>query len=408
MAKRNKKPRDRRGPPKGQPITQEILKQNADALARVWLLLKKDKPELTSDAFWKLLKKRWDLADLTEALDNFTRKDSAKNFREILIVLPKRKSPGYWSDWEKFTTELQSIIHDFGNFPSSEELRELGRGDLVRAAYRYFGGMQSVREKLGHSAARKAIGYWQNEDNILNALKKVVGELQHFPTMSELKKRGQSGLAKVMSMNGGFSKYAKLLAHEPTEKTKGYYQDFENVRADLLKIQQEFGHFPSCWELQKKGHTSLVSAIYKYHGGFRKVRSRLGEKPAIKRNGHWDNFSNVEKEIRSWIKSHHSFPSQRKLLREGRSVLVYAIKRHGGFAKVRARMCYGPVTQDLLVANADDLAKVYLQLKKQQIKTTSGELWRAIKARWCEQDLRNAIEAFKKRRSLTAFKKLLA
>jgi len=42
---------------KGEPMTMDMRKQHADTLARIWFTLKQEHPELTSELFWKQLRR---------------------------------------------------------------------------------------------------------------------------------------------------------------------------------------------------------------------------------------------------------------------------------------------------------------------------------------------------------------
>lgn len=149
MAKQKTRSRNRRGPAKGQRITTETLKKHADVLARVWMELKKKHPELTSDEFWKLLKKNWTIEKLEKAIDSFEKNGSLRSFSMKKLQESKRKRRGYWNEWANVEQELLTQIDRLGKFPSTGEMKKIGLSMLVSAIPRH-GGMAEVQKKMGY------------------------------------------------------------------------------------------------------------------------------------------------------------------------------------------------------------------------------------------------------------------
>ena len=57
-------------------------------------------------------------------------------------------------------------------------------------------------------------------------------------------------------------------------KSPNYWKDWDNVEAELKKVIDELGHFPSYNELRK--FDSMTSPIDKYHGGLENVKNKMG------------------------------------------------------------------------------------------------------------------------------------
>jgi ribosomal protein L24E len=58
-------------------------------------------------------------------------------------------------------------------------------------------------------------------------------------------------------------------------KPRGYWENFVNVEKELRPLLNKYGRFPSNNEMTKEGKTSLARFIGKYHGGILEVAKRL-------------------------------------------------------------------------------------------------------------------------------------
>lgn len=209
-----------------------------------------------------------------------------------------RKEPNYWQLWSRVEAKLQELTQDLGEFPSSNWLRVNGHSSLEKAIGKYHGGMNVARDQIGAKQANVKHGYWK---------------------------------------------------------------DWSNVEAELRKITQKLGRFPSSAWLRQKGRHSLEIAIRSYHGGIRSVRERLGaEQPQVE-GGHWLDWSNVEAELRKITQELGRFPSSTWLQYNRRGALAQAIqKHHSGFAAVRARIAYDEIGSVILSRYADQIAEVFM------------------------------------------------
>lgn len=128
-------------------------------------------------------------------------------------------------------------------------------------------------------------------------------------------------------------------------KPNGYWNDFFNVKRELLDFIQEHGTrglMPTLEELKKVGRSSLAMSIQK-HGGAQSVAERLGVELSYtaKQNGYWKDFANVERELLAFIKKHGTprvMPTNTKLQKAGQSSLSFAIHKHGGCQSVAERL----------------------------------------------------------------------
>ena len=112
------------------------------------------------------------------------------------------------------------------------------------------------------------------EEEILQLMKEHP-DLGRFSTISELRKdKNYLEIALVRYYSGGFLR--RDLGHgEDDIKPRGYWRDFNNLQEELKKVIDELGHFPSKTEM-KQLYQSLAVAIERYHGGLPSVRKKLG------------------------------------------------------------------------------------------------------------------------------------
>jgi transposase-like protein len=132
----------------------------------------------------------------------------------------------------------------------------------------------------------------------------------------------------------------------PKQKRKqsGYWKDFENVKREILNINEqrgELGMMPTAEQLKRLGRTDLQRAISKHHGGFQSVAEQLGLEFKKKRAGYWQDFANIEKHILAFISLHGTadiMPTKQELEEAGEGSLANAMNLHGGFPEVAQRL----------------------------------------------------------------------
>ncbi len=120
-------------------------------------------------------------------------------------------------------------------------------------------------------------------------------------------------------------------------KPSGYWQSWSNLKRELeLILEENKGNFPSQKYLKKNGYSMVSSAIHQ-HGGFPKIRQKMGYDLVRKPNGYWDDEKNVVEEAKKVIEANswEKLPDHRQLVELGHSDLVSAIEDHGGFRKFR-------------------------------------------------------------------------
>lgn len=138
-------------------------------------------------------------------------------------------------------------------------------------------------------------------------------------------------------------------------KPAGFWADIENIRAEIVTFNADSpavadaSAMPTARLLRANGRRDLDNAISKM-GGYTFVAAKLGLQSSHKAIGYWDDFSNLEKEVLSFLKKADSgvegtFPTLKELRTAHRSDIAEAIKRHGGVAHVADRLGLLPRSQ---------------------------------------------------------------
>jgi hypothetical protein len=271
------------------------------------------------------------------------------------LARPNASKPkGYWDTFTNVAMELRTFIADNGIdgvMPTKRELSFAGRTDLARAINEH-GGMTAVAEQLGlkRSDLQKPAGYWNDFANIKRELHIFIvehGTEGIMPTSRELASAERVDLVQAIGKQGGFPAVAERLGlnRPDADKLSGYWNDFTNFEKELRAFVAEYGIddvMPTYTELVNARRHDLINAISK-HGGIPAVAERLGLARPDARNlaGYWSNFTNVERELNTFIATHGVegvMPTQIELKVAGRADLPNAIHKHGGFSAVARRL----------------------------------------------------------------------
>jgi hypothetical protein len=118
-------------------------------------------------------------------------------------------------------------------------------------------------------------------------------------------------------------------------KNSNYWQDFENVKNNLLPICNELGRMPTHKELSEKGLSSLAKYGFKYHGGVAQVAIKLDyvnkEKLIGKKERNYWSIDNVLKELKEFIINEKLvyFPTKNDFIKHKQIGLMTAIRNIG-------------------------------------------------------------------------------
>ncbi len=263
-----------------------------------------------------------------------------------------RKHSGYWNDFSSVEKELREFIKDHGTndvMPTDGDLISINRFDLL-SAIRKFGTMFEVAARLGLKTKYHPPNYWDDFSNVERELRAFINEFGtdgFIPTEDELTKARRSDLVRAIHMHGGIRQVAgRLNLSRPNVYAPiGYWDDFLNVEKELRAFIVRYGTegvMPTDRELAKFGYSGLKNAFHK-HGGLGQVAQRLNlSRPnAYVPIGYWDEFANLEKELRTFIAEYGKagvMPTLRELNVLGRRNISYALAQYGGSSVVARRL----------------------------------------------------------------------
>lgn len=188
-----------------------------------------------------------------------------------------KKPIGFWKNWENLKNILVPICKELGRFPTRPELYDRNLKSVSSALY-YFGGIRNVAEKLGYKTTGQYQPDWKDFEFVKNKLLKVVKQLGHFPTPTELRKLDLCGLKQAIEKyHGGFEKICQSLGYQLNYTPKNKYKDWDLVKNTVLAIKDKIGHFPKQNDFKRLGYSGLLISLYRYYDGLRSVKMKIQE-----------------------------------------------------------------------------------------------------------------------------------
>lgn len=182
---------------------------------------------------------------------------------------PKPSNTKWTMDYLK--KELEPIIHKYKTVPSENELIKLGRGDLV-VGIKKNGGFIKIKESLNLKSSRKK---W-TEEKVLKELETLINQTKSFPTSKDLKELKRGDLLAGINSLGGLNLFRKKLGFGTSKqgrKSKTY--SLNEVIRQIEEVVDELGYFPSTNDLNKMNKGYLSSRVQTV-GGFQKLRRIMG------------------------------------------------------------------------------------------------------------------------------------
>ncbi|EIE21284.1 hypothetical protein COCSUDRAFT_48336 [Coccomyxa subellipsoidea C-169] len=264
--------------------------------------------------------------------------DAAAAFYTIRVINGKQRvvrrpgapaKPGYWKDRKNVEAELRKFMATHGisgRMPSCTELREAGAFTLYSAISKH-GGVGAFARQLGLDPKRRDSGYWEDFENLKQELMSVV-----------------SGDPASQSEHDSLQDAASLAANAGEEGTLPQNAlDDDGPRESDRKGEPDeaaaqLPGMPTIQDLQRSGHNSLIKAI-NHWGGRSAVARRLGLacSPTRRLMTLGDLSLELEKAV-PFVLQFGVMPSRTQLLEAGRPDLLQAVKRMGGFKRVAAAL----------------------------------------------------------------------
>jgi hypothetical protein len=253
--------------------------------------------------------------------------------------MAKKRPNGYWPNIDNCIAEAKAAMKKEGweTLPRGDVLEENGYGTLVYAITTYHGGMHAFRKHIGEQPLRREDGLWKD---LAYALKEARAAMRkegwaELPASTVLKEKGYGALiGAIMRYHGGFHKFRKHLRQQQLRREQGIWKNLDYVIQEAREAMRKEGwtYLPGKELLCKRGYGSLSSSITKYHGGFWKFRTLLGQENDRSAVGAWKDPTYTIAQARKAIKKEgwSTLPRQDVLSRQGYGGLAGAIARHHG------------------------------------------------------------------------------
>lgn len=320
-----------------------------------------------------------------------------------------RKPHRYWSDQRNVVRELHAFLRtssdgDAGvtrTMPTKRELERAGRVDLSRAVLRR-GGFARVAQAAGLRTQRRRRGYWSGDlERVCRALREYVSQRQGcgaastacgehavaMPTHAELVAAGRGALAHAVAQHGGYAEVAAVLGWRAARRRRDWKQPSvlarelvafatRAPRCEKEAAERPAPAMPRRRELIAAGRFDLDNAI-RAHGGYVAVGAKLGMRRTSshrsRSHGYWNDIGHLDAELRAFVANarrngtgagagaatttttvatrHNrtngaaTMPRQRELAAAGRTDLMHAVRRHGGYAAVAIKLGLSPATE---------------------------------------------------------------
>ena len=227
---------------------------------------------------------------------------------------------------EFIINELRLIINVLGHFPTRREIAEIDKGkpnkSKILGDIHRNGGINHFRKIMGYSLVRQS---W-DEERIIIELNKVIDDTGHFPESNELLKEKNS-LRNAIGSNGGFNYFRKKLGYEVIRNRDQYSEEY--IIDKLNSIVDATGEFPIIDSLRKEPYFAQLI----YHGGINHFRKIMKYDLSRER---WDEDKFIA-ELNNVVSGINKFPTSTDLLNMRNFGLLNAIRKRGGFEKVKER-----------------------------------------------------------------------
>ena len=241
-------------------ITREDVKKELAALATKLGYFPRHQDLLNDDKSYirnVMATNGWKIADLAQELG----------------CTSAQASMGTWTH-EKILAELQNICQEFGYLP---DLDSIDKCYLKQAIYRSGCNIKHFQALLG----LKSKTIW-DDDKLIAALKEESDALGGFPTVECLKKKGRQDIIKAIEHSGNsIHHFATLLGYKPSQRPKGYWNDFENVKREIREAFPELiaqKKFPTQLMMVQAISSRIGNALAK-NGGINVVATVMGCEP---------------------------------------------------------------------------------------------------------------------------------
>lgn len=238
---------------------------------------------------------------------------------------------------ELILCRLKDIAEKLGHFPKQKELGDIKEWKLINAIIKINRPLSYLAEKIGYKTKQLPRNYW-TESKIIETLGNLQTELGHVPSYRELVKMNLRTLANVIYKDGKSMLYYKEFLNE----TSPIKWNEEKALEELKQLAESFGRFPTTAELCERGYSGLVGYIHKNGFSIHDYAIKLGYETTQKPKGYWKDFENIKKELQAIIdKNNDKFPTQEMIRSNiGSSILFAIYEYHKSIVEVAEKMGY--------------------------------------------------------------------
>ena len=251
--------------------------------------------------------------------------------------------------WADVAVAVQQFIADSGEegvMPQGTLLLQRGRPDLLRAIYKWGGGLTQAAYRLGLKCTYPRDSQWRlwtHLEQEMRAFLEQLGGPDVLPMMATLRAAGRGDLVNAIQLyHGGAARVAHRLGLRYSREPQRYWQGFGHVAEALFSFLEEHGlsgGIPTHQFLRTHGASSLSQAILN-HGGSQRVAEQLGLDYQGKSPGYWRDWETFATAMEKFIREQGQpgvMPTQPQLRQAGRADLEGAIRFHGGMKAVEER-----------------------------------------------------------------------
>jgi len=177
----------------------------------------------------------------------------------------------------EFISEIKRLSLVDPRFRNYNYLRKIGRNDLLFDACKNFGGWRGAVEAAGFRPIQKG---WTKKE-ILNTIREIAAKNKEIPQLKELSRLGYSGLARAVERR--FGSWSKALVAAGFKPVRKKWTEEEALR-QIKKVSKELQHSPSMNDLRKLGRYDLITAGLKFFSEYNNFLRAAGLEIVLEMN----------------------------------------------------------------------------------------------------------------------------
>ena len=234
---------------------------------------------------------------------------------------------------EDVKKELAALATKLGYFPRHQDLLNDDKSYIRNVMATNGWKIADLAQELGYTSAQASMGTWTYE-KILAELQNICQEFGYIPDLDSIDK---CYLKQAIYRIGYNIKHFQALLGL---KSKTIWDD-DKIIAALKEESDALGEFPTTTYLEKKGRKDITRAVQRSGHSIHHFATLLGYKPSQRPKGYWNDFDNVQREIREAFPeliAQKKFPTQLMMVQAISSRIGDALAKNGGINVVATKM----------------------------------------------------------------------